>query len=312
MAHFKRYHIHLNLNHMNRFNISIISRALCSLYIGLIIHNHGVQGATVNEKSKAFASDGARNRGAARSYNDTTFVHNTTTRYVPPPQLNTPNALCKLCNYTWSVPYPQHVVRGQTCSNWNNKFKLDNCLMYQGTYGAVCGCTPAPSPPCPVCDGYGEYIWTLSTSSRANYLVDQCIGMVLDLSKDSRVCSSYRQFVAKLCCTHPPVSDDTSSTTDRLRTDDHYVSYGDDYSYAGAVYDDQYIRFDDYYLGHGKGAKKGPKHVPHKKGKKNVKKLKKAKKNNYHDDHILYPKSKSKMNPYHHDDHIYPVPYRYY
>ena len=274
----KRNHL-ISFHRMGRLNTRIMLRVLGSIHIGcMILLQSGVQGTIENERSKDFTSVSSTNRGTMHRNNHTAISFNDTTpRYIPPSQLDGSNNICKICNYTWSVPYPQHVVRGQTCSYWNNKFKPDNCLMHQSTFGAVCGCAQAPVPPCPVCQGYGDYIWTVTTSSHTSYIVDQCIQMILDLSKDDRVCSSYRLFVAKLCCTQPPITDVVSTIMNKLPTDDHHAYSGsDDYSYTGPVYDDRYIRFDDYYLAHGKGnksAKKGPKNYP-----KHWKKLKKLKK----------------------------------
>lgn len=307
---------------MDRLNTSTVLQMMYSMHVGFFILINGVRGTMENDRSRAFTS-GNTIRWSTHRHNHTTAFNDTNsrfndtnTRYIPPYPLSTSNTFCKLCNNTWSVPFPQLLVRGQTCSYWNNKFRTDSCLTYQSTFGAVCGCSQVPIPPCSVCNGYGDYIWTLTKSSQTSYIVDQCIKMILDLSKDSRVCSTYRLFVAKLCCTEPPTSDVVSSITDKLPTDDHYVHYrSDDYSYTGPVYDDHYIRFDDYYLGHGKGkgAKKGPKNDRKYGKKKNAKKLKKSKfYKNHNDDHIFYPHSKSKVNHYYHDDHIHHVPYRYY
>jgi hypothetical protein len=134
--------------------------------------------------------------------------------------------------------------------------------------------------------------------------------MILDLSKDSQVCSSYRRFVAKLCCTQPPVSDDYLSIADKLRSDDRYVTFGtDDYSYSGPVYDDKLIRYDDYYLRHGKS--KNKKKKPKKDPKKKMKKHKSDWYHDYQDDYLIYTKSKSKSkakaksNRYPYDDFVY-------
>jgi len=130
-----------------------------------------VQGVTENERSRAYTSD---NRWTMRRHmnNHTSSLNETSARYIiPPSPLGRSSSICKLCNYTWSIPYPQRVVRGQTCSYWNNKFKPDTCLMYQSTFGPICGCSQAPDPPCPVCDGHGDYIWSISSSSRTSYIV---------------------------------------------------------------------------------------------------------------------------------------------